>query len=62
MAEKLERGDKESDFLFKDAYFEDLEFSYEPSILLGRQLSDRCQTEGEFGGKRNTELSSGMWV
>ena len=60
MAEQHERREKECDFLFRDAYFEDMEFVYEPSFL-GRH---HCRTDGEFGGKdesgQNTDLCSGM--
>ena len=48
MTQKPRKADSKSEFLFKDSYFEDSEFVYEPSFL-GRQLSE--QRDWEYGGK-----------
>ena len=47
----LQRTDKDSDFLFKDTYFEDREFLYEPSFL-EQQLSEPRPTDWPLGGKK----------
>ena len=46
-----QKADSKGEFLFKDSYFEDLEFVYEPSFLQ-RQLSEQSEWDWEDGGKK----------
>ena len=54
MTQKQRKADSKSEFLFKDSYFEDSEFVYEPSFLQ-RQLTEQCQRDWDYGGKVMTK-------
>ena len=49
-----QKADSKSEFLFKDSYFEDLEFVYEPSFL-ERRMNERFLQDWEYGGKNEYE-------
>ena len=51
MTNQQRKTDSNSEFLFKDSYFEDSEFVYEPSFV-ERQLSEQYQRDWEYGGKK----------